>query len=350
MNVPEYFVGIDIASLTFYAAVGQVRENGWEIIIKPKEFENNQDGFTQLIGHLNQNKVFPPEAVICMESTGVYNEALAYFLVVNGYNLAIEPPLDVKRAFHPIGHKSDPVDSKQISEYAYRFFDQLRPWRPRDEVIEQIKVLLTLREQCVTQSTGHKCAVNALQRKVVRTPMAEAIHQEAIKELSKHIKDIEKEIDRLINDDPSSHNLHTLFKSIPGIGSILGAYFLVSMHTAPDPYSYKSLAAYIGICPYEHSSGSSINGKATSRHFGPSAMRRLVYLASLSVCTHQPQFRIYYLRKVDGGKPKKVVINNVANKLLKIVCAVARTKTPYVRGYRSINPSLLIVNQPLTVS
>ena len=41
-----------------------------------------------------------------MEATGVYNEVLAHFLVANGYPVAVEPPLKVKRAFKPVGHRA----------------------------------------------------------------------------------------------------------------------------------------------------------------------------------------------------------------------------------------------------
>ncbi len=105
-----------------------------------------------------------------MEATGVYSEVLAHFLAANGYPVAIEPPLKVKRAFKPAGHKSDPVDSPQIAEYAYRFWDELSLWNPRAEILEQIKTLLTTREQFVVQRTGHQNALQALQRKRVRTP------------------------------------------------------------------------------------------------------------------------------------------------------------------------------------
>jgi transposase len=350
MNKPEKFVGIDIGSETFFAAIGAMENTGWKIIVRPTEFQNTVDQLPQFVGWLNKQNLTPKNCILCMEATGVYGEALAYFLVSQNYQVVVEPPLKVKRAFKVAGHKSDPVDSCQIAEYAYRFCDQLRFWQPQEEIYEQIKALLTLREQCVVQRTAHKNANHALKRKVVRTPLAERIHEQAIEELNHHIKEIEQEIEHLINQDPPSKGLHKNIKSIPGIGSILAVHFLVSMQTAPDPYCPKNLAAYIGICPYEDSSGTSRHRLDTSRHYGPSAMRRLLYLAAMSAREHQPKFRQYFLRKVAEGKPKQLVINNIANKLLRIVCAVARTGNPYIEEYRSIHPDLLRIDLPLTVS
>jgi len=342
MNRPKLFIGIDVASETFTSSIGQFEEErGWKIVAKPTTFENDYDTFSQFRYWLETNQALPANCIICMEATGVYGEALAYFLVSNGYQVVIEAPLKVKRAFDPEGHKSDPVDSRQIAEYAYRFFDQLRYWEPKEVAIEQIKTLLTLREQLVVQKTAHKNANRAIKRKVVRNMLAEGIHDRVIKGLEEEIKEIEKEIKRLVDEDPASKELQTLLETIPGIGKTLATFLVVTMHSAPEPYNPKALAAYIGICPYEDSSGSSRHKKATSRHYGPSAMRRLIHLAAMSVRQHCPLYTHYFARKVAEGKEKQLVINNIANKLLKMVCAVARTKTPYIAGYRSIHPQRL---------
>jgi transposase len=184
-----------------------------------------------------------------MEATGVYKEVLAHFLIANQYSMAIEPSLKVKRAFHPTGHKSDPVDSCQISEYAYRFWDELSMWAPRKEVLEQIKTLLTTREQFVAEKAAHHNALLALKRKMIHTPLAEIMHEKAIVELKEHIHQLEEEIQRLFDHDPNFRNILALLISIPGVGLLLAAHMLVTIKSASTPLSPKSLAAFAGICP-----------------------------------------------------------------------------------------------------
>jgi transposase len=337
---PDNFVGIDIASDTFTSTVGSMGEK-WQIVVKPVQFANDYDSFSKYLKWLQEHDVKPGNSVICMEATGVYNEELAHFLVANQYWVAIEPPLKVKRAFHPVGHKSDPVDSTQISEYAYRFWDELSLWTPREEILEQIKTLLTAREQFVVDKTGHQNALQALKRKFLHTPLAEDMHEKVIKELKEHIQQIEEEVRRLIDQDPDFRNKVDLLTSIPGVGLLLAAHMLVVFQSSSMPYSSKTLAAFIGICPYENSSGTSINHRPTSRHYGPPGVRKLLFLASLSISMHNLQFRNYFLRKVQEGKPKKLVINNIANRLLKIMVAVVRSNTTFIANYRSVNPCLL---------
>ena len=61
----------------------------------------------------------------------------------------------------------------------------------------------------------------------------------------------------------------------------------------------------------------------------------------MSLRTHQVSFKQYFIRKTQEGKAKKLVLNNIENRLLKIICAVIRTRTPYISGYKSVNPLLL---------
>ena len=130
-----------------------------------------------------------------------------------------------------------------------------------------------------------------------------------------------------------------LLVSIPGRAAARGPH--VIFQTVSQPSSPKSLAAFIGICPYDDQSGTSIHHPSTSRHYGPPALRKLLFLAALSIRTHNLQFRTYFLRKTQEGKPKQLVINNIANKLLKIMVAVIRSKTQFIPNYRSVNPGLL---------
>jgi hypothetical protein len=59
------------------------------------------------------------------------------------------------------------------------------------------------------------------------------------------------------------------------------------------------------------------------------------------VATHDVTFRHYYLRKLAQGKAKALVLNNIANKLLKVACAMIQNNTRYIKDYRSIHPMYL---------
>ena len=102
--------------------------------------------------------------------------------------------------------------------------------------------------------------------------------------------------------------------------------------------SARELASYLGICPYERRSGTSVYGRPHSRRNGSGSVRRLLCLSAMSLRTRNSEFKEYFLRKTSSGKPGRPVINNIANKLLRIICAVMRSGKPYIPGYVSLHP------------
>ena len=193
-----------------------------------------------------------------MEATGVYGEGIAHFLVSQGYKVSVEPPLKVKRAFDPIGHKTDPVDSRQIAEYAYRYRDELHFWQPKEEIIEKIRHLLTAREQFVKQSTALQNSLGAYKRHVVQVTLITDAHAHLLKELKKQIAEIDKELEQLIRKNPDIPNIKNQLMSLPGCGLLLSSSLTAMTNSFRDIPSYRTLAAFIGICPYQHQSGTSV--------------------------------------------------------------------------------------------
>ena len=177
MKRTAFSVGIDLASATFVATVLASPET---VKLAPKDFENTTAGMAEMVTWLEAAGVRKDKTKICMEATGVYGEALAYFLAAGDWWVAVHAPQDVKRAFHPTGHKNDPVDSRQIAEYVLRFEDRLRRFEPKKPILEQVQALLATREQFVRQKTANLNALKALKRKVIRTPMAEDLFQKNI--------------------------------------------------------------------------------------------------------------------------------------------------------------------------
>lgn len=331
----SFFVGVDIASASFTACVGTTP---WKLTVQPVKFDNDEEGFVSFLGWLQAQQLSPEGSVVCMEATGVYSEGLAYFLHASGYTVAVEPPLNIQRKFPVNASKADELDCQYIAEYACRYVDKLAFWQPRAEILEQVKVLLTTRQHFSVQLTSHKNALHALRRKPVSSELAKQAHQTLIEQIAKQIKVIDQEIRRLIDSDPAFKQTFLLLLSVPGIGLQLAAHLLIVMQETLDP---RVLAAFIGICPIKHQSGTSIFSTPTSRHYGPPVLRKLLYLAACSVRTHKKPFQQYFFRKVAQGKHKKLVLNNIQNKLLKIACAVVRSQQPYISNYVSLNPLVL---------
>lgn len=341
MERPKAVIGIDVGSESVSVAVMH------SVGAKEKQeqkFGNTSEGFEELHQWLRDNKVRADHSIVVMEATGVYGEALCYYLCSRRYTVAVEPPLKVKRAFQSSAHKNDTVDARQIAEYGHRFHDELQYWSPPDVVLEQVRELLSAREQFTTQKIANTNALKSLQRKIITSMTAMEAYEQSIERLEQNISAIDAEIKRLMKQDDSFNAMIKRLTSTPGIGILLAANLIVMTQGFTRTRNHKEVASFAGVSPIEHTSGTSVYRKARSRQFGPHRLRKLLYLSAMSVATHNEEFRKYYLRKVAEGKPKRLVLNNVANKLLKTVCALVKSETTYTPNYRSVNPVLLQVS------
>ena len=337
MSLPQNLIGVDMAADTFTLTA---YDSATAAYAKDRTFDNHPEGLEKFQVYLDEQAMTPSNTVFCLEATGVYVEPLSYFLVAKGYRVAIEAPHKTKRAFYPLGHKTDPLDSRQIAEYAHRYFDQLPFWKPSEALVEQIRVLLSTREQFTEQRTANQNALQAIRRKMVKTPPAEKAFEATIDHLQKQIKQIDKEISDRISGHPSFGPSIALLTTIPGVGVLLAAHMLTLSDGFTKPLVARQIASHLGICPLKCESGTSVRKKPKSRRGGPPRLRKLLYLAAMSLRTHQQQFKHYYLRKIEEGKVGKLVLNNIENRLLKIMCAVLRTRTPYIASYKSLHPML----------
>ena len=337
-----YYVGVDPASESFMASIFVSPEEGFSGVglnVGPREFSNDADGFAAFRDWLTDDaELTRAEMLVCVEQTGVYSEELCYDLHRAGFEIVLLDPYAVWKAFKQ-ELKTDETDSRKIGEYGYRYRDRLSRWAPNETIVEQVKTLLTAREQLIKQKTATQNAYQSLKQKAVKTPSATEVLKKTAEHLKGQVKALEEAIERLLEDHPSMAQMVELVGTAPGAGDLLSAHMLVLTDGFTKEPTYRTLASFLGICPNEHQSGTR-RRKPTSRGYGPSMMRKLLHLAACSVKEHNDQFAHYFRRKRKEGKPKALVINNIANKLLRIICGMIKNKKPYIPDYQSIHPRL----------
>lgn len=336
--MPQVYVGIDPASESFSASLLYAPER-WKTA--PHPFENSLEGFDALEQWLAAEGVLARETIVCVENTGVYSEALCYQLHEHGYQLALLDPRTVWKAFGDGQPKNDPLDSQKIAEYGFRYADKLQIWQPQAVIVEQIRVILSTREQLVQQKTATQNTRSTLSRKVIQTPAANRALEATLHHLKTQIDALEAELRRLIKTHPSIMQGVSLLMTAPGVSWLLSGHFVVLTAGFTEVPNYRTMAQYLGISPNEHTSGTSVRKRTRSRRYGPATIRKLLHLAARSLRTHEASSRRYFLEKTAEGKPKRLVLNNIANKLLKRLCAMLRSGTPYHEGHRSVDPRYL---------
>ena len=331
------YIGIDPSADTFTYTIFKDGQR----MQKAHTLASTAEGITELLAAITNADCTRHDTLICVENTGVFSEMLLYELHKASWPLALLEPKKVHDAFGKERPKSDELDSAYIAEYGWRFRDKLSLWQPNEAIVEQIHVLLTTREQLVGQKTALFNTRKNLLRKYIQTPVANNSVDTLIEQITRQIKELELDIKRLIHDHPTFIQTVALVMSAPGVGWLLAAHLLVITRGFSEQPTYRQLARYLGIAPMPHQSGTSVKKPDRSRGNGPRMMRKLLHLAARSMITHSSEFKAYYARKLAQGKPKKLVLNNVSNRLLRIVCSMLKNNKPYIKGYVSVNPRLL---------
>ena len=158
-----YLVGIDIGKLKHTFSI--VRKEDGEIIVDPTFFNNNKEGFDQLLETI---KLYSKDNVLIgMEDTGHYYFALLKFLLDNGYIVALINPIttDLTRKMQGGISKNDKLDTLTICDVlsssqrkkSYRIskinrfdlYEQKQLTRHHHNLKEEINVYTNRLQKCI---------------------------------------------------------------------------------------------------------------------------------------------------------------------------------------------------------
>ncbi len=120
-----------------------------------------------------------------------------------------------------------------------------------------------------------------------------------------------------------------LLGTIKSVGPLTTAWLLVLTLNFEQCPTAAAAAAYAGLVPMAHESGSSVRGRARLGHSGNKRLRTAVYLATFNAVRFNPVIKAFYQRLRARGKPKKVARCAAARKLLQIAWAVVTTGMPF---------------------
>ena len=134
-------------------------------------------------------------------------------------------------------------------------------------------------------------------------------------------------VEKLVEDHP----LSPVLTSMPGVGVRTAARLLTEVagkHFQSSGY----LAAYAGLAPVTHRSGSSIRGEHPSRR-GNKILKRALFLSAFAAL-RDPVSRTYYDRKIAQGKRHNQALIALARRRCDVLYAMLRNGTLYETEHR----------------
>lgn len=312
----RYCLGIDIAKETFDVALRGTEQT------YTGHFSNDRQGFKKLGRWLKKRKVDQLHA--CMEATGRYWEALALWLHEGGHQVSVVNPKVIKKYAESVmqRNKTDSQDALTVVDYCWKQVPDL--WEPPSEANLQLREMARRLSALKEDRTREK---NRLKAGVDTDEVRDSL-EEHIAFLDQQIKQLERQINDHIDQHPGLKEDKELLVSIPGIGDTTAALFLAEVPDVTRFPQAKQLAAFAGLTPGEHQSGSQRKPGRLVK-WGRARLRTAFYMPSLSAHHWNPIIAALKARLKERGKVGMTIIVACMRKLLTLCYGVLKTRTPF---------------------
>jgi transposase len=296
--------------------------------LRSKVVDNHQPGWMALIEWAcRQANCGPGELHVVMEATGAYHEAAAYALTQAGVKVSVVNPAQVRDFAKGLAvrSKTDASDRAVLARYGVTVKPPL--WQPPAPEVVELKGLLN-RLQVIEADLGRER--NRLEKAQVSiTPrvVLDSLHK-SLAFLEQEKRALEQRINDHIEGHPQLKHDRELLESIPAIGRKTASRMLCVLHSRPFRAA-ASVAAYLGLIPIHHESGTSVYRPPRLSKAGDGAMRAALYMPAIVASRVNPDIRAHYQRMLAQGKCKMSALGAAMRKLVHICFGVLKNQQPY---------------------
>ncbi|CAN5571489.1 IS110 family transposase [soil metagenome] len=313
MTTEKIYVGIDVGIDVCKARLDVALIPSGETFI----VSNEEDGLQALTEKLIE--VGP--ALVVIEATGGYERPLAATLAASQIAAAVVNPRQARDFAKATGQlaKTDKIDAVVLA----RFAEAIRPTPkapPAAEALE-FQAILARRRQIIGMLVAEKNRLGQSTSKKVRSRL-----QAHVRWLEKELARIDRNLDEVIEQSPTFKDNEALLRSVPGVGPVLCRTLLAELPELGS-LSPRELSALVGVAPLNRDSG--IFRGRRGVWGGRARVREALYMGALIASRYNPAIKAFYERLVGSGKPKKVALVACMRKLLTILNAMIRDRTPW---------------------
>jgi transposase len=311
-EVSVEILGIDVGKREIHAALLQHDRS------TSKSVPNSAAGFKQLQSWLRNRRVEQVHA--CLEATGGWSEDLAVALCEAGHIVSLVNPMRIK-AFaksEMLRTKTDRIDAALIARFCRTHVPE--PWTPPALEIRVLQGLVRRYQSLIQMRTEEQ---NRFQAPMI-TSVIKASIEATLAHLDREIERVEREIHQLFDHYPPLRRQRELLTSIPGIGETTAARILGEMPNIAEFRNVKAVAAYAGLSPRHHESGS-IHWRSRIAKTGNGNLRTALYFPAISAMRYNPLLRGFSDRLRERRKSNMTIIAAVMRKLLTLAYGVLKS-------------------------
>ena len=313
------FIGIDISKETLDICVLKKDQSKHYQIL-------NQSTQIQKFFKENNNK----GNHICFENTGKYGWELIDVLSRLKLKFHQVNALHLKRSMGLVRGKNDAVDALRIAQFISKNYQELQVHQSKDKAVKKMQVLIAKRNLLIKQRAQHKASKkeNKLLKKL-NLPSLDKHTDQIIRLLNNHIHQIEVLIQNTIEQNQVLYKNHLIATSVPGVGKVVSWNMIIKTNGYNHNINPRKFACYVGVAPFSQKSGTSINKKARVSHLADKSMKKLLHMAAMRAIQLDNDLKDYYIRKVEQGKNKMLVLNAIRNKIIHRIFAMIKNQKFY---------------------
>jgi transposase len=259
-----------------------------------------------------------------MEASGDFEKAIAQRLYEEEYRVSIVNPRRIKgyASSQLQRTKTDSADAALIARFGRR--EDPRPWTPPSAAESRLQELTRARQALQKEKTRTQNRLDESEDEAVRRA-----HRGLLDEIERQLEDLKEEIEEHVEEDPKLKDRCSLLDTIPGIG-LQTAAIVVSELGSPERFeSARQAAAYAGLVPSHHQSGTSVRGNPRMSKVGNGRLRRAMYFPAMSALQCNAAVKAFGERLKERGKENMVVIGAAMRKLLHICYGVLKSGRPF---------------------
>jgi transposase len=307
-DVSATFVGIDVA------------KDHLDVHCHPQgtafRAANDDDGIADLVARL----VAVGPALVVLEATGGYQNPVVAALGAAGLPVAVVNPRQARRFAEGHGRlaKTDTIDAATLALFAAQVRPEARP-QP-SAAAQEFAALLGRRRQILQMRLAEQQRLAAASGRVAKDIRAHIAY------LSRQFDRLEADLAAAIRASPLWRERDELLQSVPGVGPQVARVLIAELPQLGTACG-RQLAALVGLAPFARDSGRS---RGRRRIFGGrAAVRAALYMAALVAVRFNAPLAAFYQRLLERGKAKKLALIAVARRLLGILNALVRSRTPW---------------------
>jgi len=325
----KFTLGVDVSKHTLDISCAELQQH--------IRINNGSEGFSHFLKWCRKLKIDLADCFLVLEYTGGYEYKLLQFCEAKAIVYARIPGLAIKNSMGITRGKNDKVDALRIAQYGEEKHKSLRASKPLNAAIIRLKELLSYRKRLIRENAGYKTSVAervhiyGLNKKDVIVKSLQQKQEVNIK----IIANVEAEMMRIVARDQLMNTNFSLITSIKGIGKVNALMTIAYTENFTSFINPRSYAVYVGVIPFDHSSGISIRGRKRVSHIANKELKQELNQAARSAIAWDKELNAYAVNKMKT-KCYKIVLNNVKFKLILRMFAVVKKGELYVDYYKNV--------------